>query len=133
MFQNDVHIKVAGAALHFLHPASPGSFQGSRGFRGRGSGGSGARWVNRPVSADAPPVVWSAAAAMGEVEAAIFSRHKSRAPPWLVASKRPPRWCVGSRGSVRCAGTEKRVTPFDTTLTLGDRDPHLFLRPHRAP
>ena len=78
------------------------------------------------MSADAPPVVWSAAAAMGEVEAAIFSRHKSRAQPWLVASKRPPRWCVGSRGSVRCAGTEKRVTPFDTTLTLGDRDPHLY-------
>ena len=112
------YVKVVSAALPFLPAASPRPFQGSRGFRGRASGAAGARWVNRPVSADAPPVVLSTAAAMGEVEAPIFSRHMSRAPPRLLASERPPRWCVGSRGSVRPAGTEACDPFFYITSTL---------------
>ena len=111
-------------------PPLPGVFQGSRGFRGRGSGGSGARWVNRPVSADAPGDVWSTAAAASEVEAAIFLRHKSRAPPWLVASKRPPRWCVHDSGSVRPVATKVRATSLGIPLTSPMCSAPLRSRPH---
>ena len=117
-------------------PPLQGVFQGSRGFRGRGSGGSGARWVNRPVNADAPGDVWSTAAAASEVEAAIFMRHMSRAPPWLVASKRPPRWCVDDSGPVRPVASKVRATSLDTPLTspmcstLLRSRPHLVHRPY---
>ena len=70
------------------------------------------------MSADAPADVWSTAAATGELEAPIFSRQVSLAPPWLVASERPPRWCVGSRGSVPPAGTEACDPFVDITSTL---------------
>ena len=123
-------IKGGGAALHFLHPASQGVFQGSRGFRGRACGGSDARRVNRPVSADAPGDVWSTAAAASEVEAAIFLRHKSRAPPWLVASERPPRWCTHDSGSVRPVATKVRATSLDTPLTSPMCSAPLRSRPH---
>ena len=121
------YLKVGATASYFLS----GCLQvASRGFRGRACGAAGARWVNGPVRADAPAYVWSTIAAASEVEAPIFLRHMSRAPPWLVASKRPPRWCMRGNASGRRVATEVCVTSFDTHLTLAMRSAPLCLRPH---
>ena len=122
-----LQLKVGATASYFLS----GCLQvASRGFRGRACGAAGARWVNGPVRADAPAYVWSTIAAASEVEAPIFLRHMSRAPPWLVASKRPPRWCMRGNASGRRVATEVCVTSFDTHLTLAMRSAPLCLRPH---